>query len=81
MIWTFLLITVIHCEWDDWVIGECSRSCGTGTRTNNRTKLVEEANGGTCSGQPSEIVECNTQPCPGIIKFLYRLIHNFFSQF
>merc|ERR1719322_972054 len=55
---------VIHCEWDEWVIGECSRSCGTGTRTNNRTKLVEEANGGTCSGQPSEIVECNTQPCP-----------------
>ena len=56
------------------MIGECSRSCGTGTRTNNRTKLVEEANGGTCSGQPSEIVECNTQPCPGIIKFLCLLL-------
>ena len=56
------------------MIGECSRSCGTGTRTNNRTKLVEEANGGTCSGQPSEIVECNTQPCPGINKFHYLLL-------
>ena len=58
-------MVVIHCEWDEWVMGECSRTCGTGTQVNNRTKLVEEANGGTCNGQPSEIVECNTQPCPG----------------
>ena len=56
------------------MIGECSRSCGTGTRTNNRTKLVEEANGGTCSGQPLEIVECNTQPCPGMIESIYPLL-------
>ena len=57
----------IHCEWDEWIVGECTRSCGTGTRINNRTKLVEEAHGGTCNGQPQEIVECNTQPCPGMI--------------
>ena len=48
------------------MIGTCSKTCGTGTRTNTRIKLVEEANGGTCSGQPTEIEECNTQPCPGI---------------
>merc|ERR1712080_222984 len=54
----------IHCEWNDWVIGECSDSCGTGTRTNTRTKSVVEANGGTCTGQPSEVEECNTHPCP-----------------
>merc|ERR1712136_358172 len=54
----------IHCEWDDWILGECSKTCGTGTRINNRTKLVEEANGGTCDGQPSAIEECNTEPCP-----------------
>ncbi len=59
-----LLSSAIHCEWDEWVIGECSDSCGTGTRTNTRTKLVDEANGGTCTGQPSEIEECNTNPCP-----------------
>ena len=56
----------IHCEWDEWTIGECSKTCGTGTRINNRTKLVEEANGGTCDGQPSAIEECNPEPCPGI---------------
>ena len=56
----------IHCEWDDWILGECSKTCGTGTRINNRTKLVEEANGGTCDGQPSAIEECNSEPCPGL---------------
>jgi len=53
----------IHCEWNDWVLGECSDSCGTGTRTNTRTKSVVEANGGTCTGQNSEVEACNTNPC------------------
>ena len=57
----------IHCEWDEWVHGECSKTCGTGTRTNTRVKLVEEANGGSCTGQISEIEECSTNPCPGTI--------------
>jgi len=54
----------IHCEWDEWIVGDCSAECGFGTRTNTRTKLVEEANGGTCSGQASEIVECMEKECP-----------------
>ena len=54
----------VHCEWKDWVHGECSDSCGTGTRTNTRNKSVTEAHGGTCTGQPTEIEECNTNPCP-----------------
>ena len=56
--------SAIHCEWDEWVIGECSDSYGTGTRTNTRDKLVVESNGGTCTGKPTEIEECNTNPCP-----------------
>ena len=56
----------IHCEWDDWIIGECSQTCGTGTRVNTRTKKVLEEYGGTCSGQASKTEECNTNPCPGI---------------
>ena len=60
----YYLIGPINCEWDTWVDGQCSVTCGTGTKTNTRTKLVNEANGGTCPGQPSEIVECNKDPCP-----------------
>ena len=59
-----IMILAIHCEWDEWTLGECSDSCGTGTRTNTRTKTVVEANGGTCTGQPTEIEPCNTHPCP-----------------
>ena len=44
--------------------GECSKDCGTGTRTNTRDKTVVEANGGTCDGQPNEVEQCNTHPCP-----------------
>lgn len=54
----------IHCEWDKWIPGECSAECGTGTMTNTRTKLVEEANEGTCTGEPTEIVECKLKECP-----------------
>ena len=60
-----ILSKAIHCEWGDWVLGTtCSKECGTGTRTNTREKTVVEANGGTCDGQPTETVECNTNTCP-----------------
>ena len=57
-------ISAIHCEWDEWVLGECSAECGVGTKTNTRVKLVEEKNGGTCDGHPTEIVECKDKECP-----------------
>ena len=61
-----MIFTAIHCEWSEWVLGECSAACGTGTRTNNRTKRVDEANGGSCSGKPTETKECMTKECPGM---------------
>ena len=57
-----------QCEWNEWKEGECSRACGIGLQTNMRTKKVAEANGGTCIGQPTEVVECNTQTCPGNVS-------------
>ena len=53
------------------MVAECSKTCGTGTRNDTRTKVVVEANGGTCNGQSSKIVECNTQECPSNFKSLY----------
>ena len=55
----------IHCVWKEWEEGECSVTCGIGTKMNTRTKLVVEANGGTCSGQSTEIKECKSDDCPG----------------
>ena len=57
----------VNCEWGDWIIGDCSQTCGEGTRTNTRVpEIVAEHGGEECSG-PSSIVEsCQMQNCPGI---------------
>ena len=55
----------VHCVWDEWILGECSTTCGVGTRINTRVKDVTEANGGTCDGHPYEIEECKIRECPG----------------
>ena len=59
--------TPIHCQWNNWVVGACSVTCGTGTRTNTRTKSVVEKDGGTCTGQPIEQEQCKIKECPGIL--------------
>ena len=57
----------INCQWAEWVEGDCTKTCGTGSRTNTRTKSEVEAHGGTCFGQPTVVVECNTNQCPSKI--------------
>ena len=72
-------ISKVHCKWNNWVTGECSKTCGTGTRTNTRTKSVTEAYGGTCTGQLTEIEECNTHHCPG--RMMYIVAHVLNGEF
>ena len=55
----------VNCEWNDWQYGECSKTCGGGYRTNNRTKRIEEAFGGVCDGESTAIEDCNKISCPG----------------
>ena len=54
-------IVVVNCEWGNWgTWGTCSKSCGDdGSKQRNRVKTVEEANGGTCDGQPIERKQCS----------------------
>ena len=59
---------VVHCEWGDWAVGECSVECGDGTRTKTREKNVHEKNGGTCIGDPTENEHCKDKECPGIFN-------------
>ena len=59
---TFL--SKVNCEWGEWVTGECSATCGTGTRDKIRTKDVEENSEGTCIGQAEESESCMVQECP-----------------
>ena len=60
------LCLAIDCQWDDWVYGNCSKTCGSGTRTNTRIKSIVEENGGTCDGNFTETEACNINPCPGL---------------
>ena len=55
----------VDCEWSEWVTGQCSSPCNIGYRKNTRTKIVEEANDGSCIGQSTQIEECNLHKCPG----------------
>ena len=63
----FETLNVVHCEWNDWKIGDCSKICGGGSRTNTRTKKLSAAHGGDECNGPTSIQEgCNVQECPGI---------------
>ena len=53
-----------------WKVGECSKDCGGGIRTNSRLVKTEAANGGeNCSGVSEIIEDCNIDKCPGIKQF------------
>ena len=61
-----IYILSVDCEWGEWELGDCSKSCGGGVRLNYREKTVEEMFGGTCEGYPTFEEHCNPQNCPGI---------------
>jgi hypothetical protein len=69
---------LVDCEWNDWETGECSKTCGGGSRTNSRTKETEEAFGGVCEGDPSMEEECNVQACR---KFFFKLLTHEFEKY
>ena len=59
------VVAPIDCEWNEWQIGDCSKTCGGGSRSNTRTKKVEEAHGGICEGESTIRESCNTMECTG----------------
>ena len=66
-LWKLHIINyIVHCEWKDWVFGECSKTCGGGTTINNRTEKVSAKHGGDeCDGASLVEESCNIQECPG----------------
>ena len=58
------MIFVVDCEWNEWVIGECSEECGDGTQTMTRTiKANEEFGGKPCEGEASIEEQCFIKEC------------------
>ena len=68
-----LFLLVVDCQWNKWKLGDCSKTCGGGIRTNTRTKKVLSAHGGDdCDGLASVNENCNVQACPGIEHQVYH---------
>ena len=62
-----LIYHPVNCEWGDWIIGDCSKTCGVGTRYKTRTPKVSAEHGGKeCNGSTSAKEDCNFKTCPGI---------------
>ena len=67
--YTLHTIASVDCNWGAWRDpGACSKSCGGGTRSKIRVKLVEEKNGGQCIGKSIAFELCNMNSCPGNIS-------------
>ena len=72
---TKLTSIVVDCDWDDWQVGECDKSCGGGLFTKNRVPKVDEQYGGeACTGRSTVTESCNIQECPG--KFIVSSPNN-----
>ena len=54
--------------WSDW--SECTKSCGGGTKSRRRTVLQPAYNGGKPCGVLSEEVECNTNSCNLVGRYI-----------
>ena len=51
-------------EWSEW--SDCSKTCGGGTQTSNRTITQFAEHGGKeCRGEASKNKSCNRNICPG----------------
>ena len=69
---------VVNGNFTSWEnIGECSNSCGGGTKQQRRscTNPSPTHGGNDCTGNTSRTISCNNQPCTGIqlSKFCFIL--------
>ena len=51
--------------WTDWGCADCNADCGGGQQICSRscTNPVPSCGGAACSGDDTEVLNCNTQPC------------------
>ena len=58
---------LVDCVWDEWVTGECSKTCGHGIQTDSREERQPALFGGLpCDGEATQQSECFIKDCPSI---------------
>jgi len=65
--------------WSDWA--ECSVTCGGGSQTRTRDCQGPFYSGAECSGDSSQIQDCNTQNCPGRLYVVKTTFWHFLLGF
>ena len=78
----------VDCKWSNWEkSGTCSKSCGGGTQTWQRTELIKSKYGGTpCQGEATFTEDCNTVSCPdqgkwiSCYRYFYQIVFRYLSQ-
>ena len=61
----FFFCFAVDCTWNEWDLGECSVTCGGGTRVDTRSIATEAMHGGFCDPEGNIRREiCNEQACP-----------------
>ena len=71
-----LLLCVADGHWSGWSVWSlCSVTCGGGNKTRNRTCTDPEPKygGENCTGNELDNTSCNTDPCPGMLKWCIEL--------
>ena len=64
---------VVDCEWDDWQVEACDKSCGGGLLKKTREpKMAEQHGGEECTGHSSVTESCNIQECPGKFMVIFQ---------
>ena len=70
-LFTHLFLDAVNCIWSQWEEwSTCTKPCGFGSKSRNRTILVEASNGGVdCSGPTEMAISCNEGECKGNAMF------------
>ena len=65
----------VHGGWGEWRSTDCTKTCGGGVRHYYRDcDDPAPAHGGKyCSGRGYKYYNCNTQCCPGVMRFILAL--------
>ena len=83
MYFTLFDLNLVDCEWSNWIIGQCSKSCGAGFRRRTRSPKIESQNGGKdCDGRSTVFENCYLSECPGnvtIVRFTHEPQQRFFT--
>ena len=66
---------VVECQWNEWRVGDCNKSCGKGFRIKTRSPKSRSSNlMDDCSGPSTVLESCSISECPGIYLIGYTFL-------